>query len=497
MTEYSTLAAVDLGSNSFRLQISRLVDGQFYSLDALKESVRLGAGLGADKRLDEASCNRAIACLQRFGERLRDFPPGAVRAVGTNTLRVAKNAPQLLSQAQAALGFPIDIIAGHEEARLIYLGVSHALPRSSERRLVVDIGGGSTELIIGSRYKPLRLESLYMGCVSYTQRFFSDGRLTGKAFKAAELAAASELQTIRGEYNPSHWAQAIGSSGTARAIAEVIEQIGGATGRIDRAGLERVREMTLAAGDIRRLALPGLREDRQPVFAGGLAIMLSVFRELEVQDMNTTDSGLREGVLYDMLGRFEHKDAREATVRQLMRRYHVDAPQASRVEALALKLYREAVGDDLDDTDLQRLAWAARLHEMGLSIAYSGYHKHSAYIAQNADMPGFSRSEQQQLSLLLFAQRGGIAKLLPAVRRTADWLLILCLRLAVLFHRGRSDLDLAHVRVRARPGEWLLEIDGDWCAANALTQANLEAEQQGWAAGPFPLRIKHPRGERR
>ena len=491
------VAAVDLGSNSFRLQISRLVDGQFYSLDALKESVRLGAGLGADKRIDDAAWARALQCLHRFGERLRGFQPGSVRAVGTNTLRVAKNAPVLLAQAEAALGFPIEIIAGHEEARLIYLGVSHALPRSNERRLVVDIGGGSTELIIGNRHRPLRLESLFMGCVSHTRRFFEDGRITAKAFRSAELAAAAELQTIRTEFDPGHWSQAIGSSGTARAIAEVSEQLGGETGRISLAGLEQVRELVLGQGELRRLSLPGLREDRVPVFAGGLAIMVSVFHELGITDMATTESGLREGVLYDMLGRFEHKDARAATVRQMMRRYHVDLAQAQRVQGLAVQLYREALGAAVDENDQQRLSWAASLHEVGLSIAYSGYHKHSAYIVQNADMPGFSRSDQQQLALLLLAQRGGLGKLSGLVRQPADWLLILCLRLAALLHRGRAGLDLPHLRIRAREQAWVLELDADWCAANTLSQANLEAEQQGWASGPFGFRIKKIRSTAR
>ena len=496
LSEHSILAAVDLGSNSFRLQISRLMDGQFYPLDALKESVRLGAGLGPDKRVDDASWARAIACLKRFGERLRGFDPAAVRAVGTNTLRVAKNAPFLLAQAEAALGFPIEVIAGHEEARLIWLGVAHALPRSKERRLVVDIGGGSTEFVIGSRFKPQQLESLYMGCVSHTRRFFPDGRIQSKAMKAAELAAALEIQTIRAEFESAHWQQAVGSSGTARAIAEILEQRGGAPGQITVAGLDEVRELALTAGDVRKLELPGLGADRVPVFPGGLAIMTSVFRELGVRDMTTTDSGLREGVLYDMLGRFEHKDAREATVRQLMRRYGVDLAQAARVESLALRLYREALGDRADAQDAQMLSWAARLHEVGLSIAYSGYHKHSAYIAEHADMPGFSRSDQLHLGLLLIAQRGGLGKLFPLVRRASDWLLILCLRLAVLLHRGRSDLALPHLRIRQRPQGWGLEVDAAWCAANALTQANLEAEQTGWDSGPFPLRIKRLRLDR-
>jgi exopolyphosphatase/guanosine-5'-triphosphate,3'-diphosphate pyrophosphatase len=491
LTEYSTLAAVDLGSNSFRLQISRLVDGQFYPLDSLKESVRLGAGLGPDKRLDQESWDRALACLERFGQRLRGFPPSAVRVVGTNTLRVAKNAGTLLDQAQAALGFPIEVIAGHEEARLIYLGVSHALPKSHEKRLVVDIGGGSTELIIGNRFKPIRLESLYMGCVSHSRRYFPDGKISNKSMKAAEVAAATELQTIRKEFDPSHWVEAIGSSGTARAISDVLEAAGGTISEITREGVEWVRDQTMLAGDIKKLLLPGLREERIPVFPGGLAIMVSIFRELGIERMQTTDSGLREGVLYDMLGRFEHKDARDATVRQQMRRYHVDLSQATRVESLALQLYEEATEHGAQDADRHLLIWAARLHEIGLSIAYSGYHKHSAYMVQHADMPGFSRGDQNHLALLLLAQRGGLGKVVPYVARKEDWLLILCLRLAILFLRGRSDLVLPHLRIRERAQGWVVEIDPDWITTNTLTLANLEAEQAVWESSPFSIRIKH------
>ena len=277
----------------------------------------------------------------------------------------------------------------------------------------------------------------------------------------------------------------------------ILEHAGGLPGQITLAGLEQIREMTLAAGEARKLDLPGLSEDRVSVFPGGLAIMTSVFRELGITAMQTTESGLREGVLYDMLGRFEHKDAREATVRQLQRRYQIDLAQAGRVETLALLLYREAAGRDVDEGDLQVLSWSARLHELGLSIAYNGFHKHSAYIAQHADIPGFSRSEQNHLALLLLAQRGGIGKLVPLVRRPSDWLLILCLRLAVLFHRGRADLAMPHLSIRPRPQGWTLELDSEWCAANALTQANLEAEQAVWEGGPFPIRIKQLRLDQR
>lgn len=263
------LAAVDLGSNSFRLQIARVENDQLYMLDSLREPVRLAAGLTDDKRLDKAAQQRALICLQRFGERLRELPREAVRAVGTNSLRVAKNAAEFLQQAEAALGFPIEIIAGREEARLIYLGVAQGLPQSDDKRMVMDIGGGSTEFIIGRGLEPLRLESLYMGCVSYSLRYFPDGKITKSNLKQAELAASNELQTIATEFSRGHWDEALGSSGSARMLCDVIEQNGYGDSGLTREGLEVLREQLLIAGDARRLDLLGLRPDRIPVLPGG------------------------------------------------------------------------------------------------------------------------------------------------------------------------------------------------------------------------------------
>lgn len=481
MREYSTIAAVDLGSNSFRLQVARVVGDQVYPLDSLKESVRLGAGLTPDKMLDEEAQLRALACLKLFGERLRELPREAVRAVGTNTFRVAKNASAFLDAAQNALGFPIEIIAGREEARLIYIGVAHGLPLSEEKRLVVDIGGGSTELIIGSGYQPARMESLYMGCVSFSRRFFPDGKVTRNSLQQAELAARSEIQTIATEFSAGHWQQAVGSSGTARALAEILEQNGLSPSGLTREGMSGLRELLLKSGDVKLLQLAGLPSDRMPVLAGGFAIMNSIFTELDIKHMAIASSALREGVLYDLLGRFHQHDMRESTVREFMRRYHVDPPQAGRVQELADTLFDQLVHKLAGNVDEPRqyLAWAARLHEIGISIAHTGYHRHSAYILANADMPGFSTREQALLSLLVRAHRGSLKKLQDQqpVRNSDEWVLILVLRLAVLFCRSRSDAELPGMKLKSGgSGSFSLAIDRDWLERNTLTRALLENE---------------------
>jgi len=298
-----TIAAVDLGSNSFRLQVGRVVDDQIYPLDSLRGPVRLAAGLTADKHLDDAAQARAIECLKRFGERLRGLPPGAVRAVGTNTLRVAKNAHEFMPRFEAALGFPIEVVAGREEARLIYLGVAHSLPATPEKRLVVDIGGGSTEFIIGAGNQPHKLESLYMGCVSYSLRYFPDGRISKSHMKQAELAARIEVETIRKQFSRKHWQQAVGSSGTARAIGDILEANGWSVSGITGEGMERLRGALLKAGDAAKAALPELREDRIAVLPGGFAIMSAIFAELDVEHMALANGAMRQGILWDMIGR--------------------------------------------------------------------------------------------------------------------------------------------------------------------------------------------------
>ncbi len=484
VSQYNTLGAVDLGSNSFHLAIGRVVDDQVYPLDSLKETVRLATGLTADKHLDAAAQERALGALKRFSERLAGMPPQAVRVVGTNALRVAKNAGAFLRQAEATLGFPIEVIPGREEARLIYVGVVHSLPLSNHNRLVVDIGGGSTEFIIGNKLKPKAMESLYMGCVSHTARFFPEGRIDKRSMKQAELVAREQVQTIATRYQKLGWREAVGSSGTARSIAEVLEKNGQSERGISAAGLAWLREQLVAVGDFRKLAIAGLREDRIPVVAGGVAIMAAVFDELGLTDMTVAEGALRDGVLWDLLGRVHHRDIREVTVDQFVRRYHVDLAQSQRVGHLAQALLR-----DLDASDdglgalTQLLDWAVKLHEVGVSIAQGAYHKHSAYILANADMPGFSRQEQGWLSNLVLAQRGKLMKMRPAFDNDPRLAaLAFCLRLAVIFYRSRRSLKLPKMKAIRQAGTFRLDIDAKWLSDQTLIALAIEADREQWSS---------------
>jgi exopolyphosphatase / guanosine-5'-triphosphate,3'-diphosphate pyrophosphatase len=474
------LAAVDLGSNSFRLQIARVENDQLYMLDGLREAVRLAAGITEDKRLDKPAQQRALSCLQKFGERLRGLPREAVRAVGTNSLRVAKNAPEFLQQAETALGFPIDVIAGREEARLIYLGVARTLPQTAGKRLVMDIGGGSTEFIIGNGLQPLKLESLYMGCVSYSVRFFPDGKINKSNLKQAELAARSEVQAIASEFSKGHWNVAFGSSGSARVLCDILEQNGYSSGGLTREGLEQLRVQLLKAGDVNKLDLPGLRPDRIPVLAGGYAIMYAAFCELGIEHMQPALGALREGLLYDLLGRFHHNDMREVTMQQFMRRYHVDVRQAMRVAHLADFLAKQFLEGQLSDEDLHLLNWAANLHEIGISVAHSGYHKHTAYILANADMPGFSKTEQSHLSLLALAHRGGLEKLRGKLDTQEKLAEVMALRLAALIYRNRGDVELPAMQGRFSGTKFHLALAPGWLVQNPLTEAALLEEMKQW-----------------
>jgi len=477
-----TIAAVDLGSNSFRLQVGRVVDDQVYPLDSLREPVRLAAGLTPEKHLDDAAQARAIECLKRFGERLRGLPLGAVRAVGTNTLRVAKNAREFMPRLEAALGFPIEVVAGREEARLIYLGVAHSLPAAPEKRLVVDIGGGSTEFIIGAGNQPHRLESLYMGCVSYSLRYFPEGRIGKSSMKQAELAARIEVETIRKQFSRKHWQQAVGSSGTARSIGDILEANGWSASGITGEGMERLRGALLKAGDAAKLDLPGLRDDRVAVLPGGFAIMNAIFAELGVEQMALANGAMRQGILWDMIGRAHRRDMRELTVRQFMKRYHVESTHAHRVERLALKLFEQLAGGDKAQREypMQMLSWAARLHEIGFTVAHTGYHKHSAYIIGHADMHGFSKMKQAHLSLLVLAHRGSLDKLRGMVAKDADWTLLVALRLAALMYRSHSEVRLPVIHASKRKSTFTVELDARWLVANPLTAAELRDEIRNW-----------------
>ena len=491
MARQETLAAVDLGSNSFHLEIGRVVDRQIYPLDAVREVVRLGGGLTAEKRIDRATQASALEALAKFAERLRGFPRQGVRAVGTNALRIAKNSSQFLREARQVLGFPIEVISGREEARLIYLGVSHSMPASAAKRLVVDIGGGSTEFIIGTGVEPQLTESLYMGCLSYSLKFFPEGKIDKSRMKAAELAARQELAGITHAYRAAGWEEAVGSSGTARSMENILRENEFAAEGLTREGLERLRSALIKHERADPDKIGGLRPNRAPVLPGGVAIMSAVFDEFGIETMKVSDGALRHGVLYDLLGRVEHRDMREVTVSQFMRRYHIDAAQAERMKHLSLMIYDALTpgAEREEDADRQMLEWAARLAEVGLSIEHAQYHKHSAYVLSNADMPGFSRMEQARLARIVLAHRGKLRKMQDAGLEGADWKLVFALRVAALILRSRTDAKLPFLRVAADAGGFAIDLPQSWLDENALSADALESETSNWKSVGMKLTV--------
>jgi exopolyphosphatase/guanosine-5'-triphosphate,3'-diphosphate pyrophosphatase len=489
------LAAVDLGSNSFHMVVARYSHGQLNIMDRLREMVRLAAGLDEQDRLSRDSVTRAIKALEKFGQRLRDVNAGGVRVVGTNTLRKAKRKGAFLDRAREALGHPIEIISGVEEARLIYLGVAHTTPSEPGHRLVVDIGGGSTELIVGEGLLAKRLESLYMGCVGLSMEHFPDGAITEKRMKRARTAAQLELEPVAARFRRSEWDSAFGASGTLRAASDILKARGAVDGVITRKGIETLVEECLEVGDVTRLRMPGLTTDRQEIFPAGLAILIEIFDRLGVESMRVADGALREGLLYDLLGRLTDEDARARSVRAMEGRYHVDAAQAERVEATALaflRQVREAWGLEPPLAELV-LRWAARLHEVGLDISHSHYHRHGAYLLQNADLPGFPREEQHLLAVIVGGHRRKlhletIEELIPPWHLKAEFLVVL-LRLAVLLNRGRSPAALPDIDLHPKGRTLEVVFPKGWLADHPLTAADLEQEIEYLQAAGFRLKV--------
>jgi exopolyphosphatase/guanosine-5'-triphosphate,3'-diphosphate pyrophosphatase len=489
------LAAVDLGSNSFHMLVARYSHGQLVVVDRLREMVRLAAGLDDHDRLSRESTARALQCLERFGQRLRDMKAARVRVVGTNTLRKAKRKGAFLSRAREVLGHPIEIVSGVEEARLIYLGVARTTPAEPGHRLVVDIGGGSTELIVGEGLTAKRLESLYIGCVSLSTRFFGEGGLTEKRMKRARTQVQLEIEPVMARFRRSEWDTAFGASGTMRSVCDILAARGNSSGQITREGIEWLLGECLRAGEVSRLRLPGLQPDRQEIMPGGLAIMVELFDMLGIESMRVADGALREGLLYDLLGRLTDEDARARSVRAMEARFHVDAAQADRVEATALAFLRQVRQDwSLDEPFAELvLRWAARLHEIGLDIAHSQYHRHGAYLLQHADLPGFPRDEQQLLALIVGNHRRKvnlerIGDLVPPWHLKAEFLMVL-LRLAVLLHRARGPRALPEIDLKARGRALELVFPKGWLADRPLTAADLEQEVEYLQAANIRLRV--------
>ena len=483
------LAVVDMGSNSFRLEVGRVEGDHIFRLDTVRETLRIGAGIDRNGRLTAAAQRAALACLARFAERLRGLHPSAVRAVATQTFRAAKNADAFLPKAAATLGFPIDIIGGHEEARLIYLGVAHVLPASTAPRLVIDIGGGSTEFIIGRGMEPERLDSLKIGCVGMTQRFFPRGELSAAAFKAAETHARAEIEAIANQFDRAHWHEAFASSGTALALAEIVESNGWSSGGITPEGLARMRRRMTSARHVSKLRMEGLKPARAPVLAGGFAVMSAALAELRVERINPVGGALRLGVLYDLLGRTAHRDSRVATVERFIERYRIERAHAQRVASTAKALYLRAAARP-DHDAAQRVEWAGWLHEVGVTVSHIGFHKHSAYILQNADMPGFSAGDQERIAQLVLACRGGLDKVPDALANVHVRAQILALRLAVLFHHARRQIAAPRIKLQLRPAI-RLQVPSRWLKAHPQTMHLLDKERAEWAAAGYP--IKGPR----
>ena len=489
------LAAVDLGSNSFHMVVSQYLLGQLRVVDRLREQVRLAEGLDGRGNLSAEVRQRAFECLSRFGQRIRHIPPRQVRAIATNTVRRLASPQSFLMPAESALGHAIEVVAGREEARLIYLGVAHAQPsRPDELRLVIDIGGGSTECIIGSGFDAIERESLQLGCVATTMRFFGDGKLTGKRWREALTEVTAEFQQFASAYRALGWDDAIGASGTNKAIGDVCAAMKLTKGAVTAEALPQVRDRLLQARRIDAIDLPGLPADRRPIIAGGLLILEAAFDALDLQRLMISKAAMREGVLYDMLGRGGVDDPRDASVAALMLRYGIDKPQAARVETTLLRLF-DQVADawQLGLDDRLMLSRAARLHELGLTIAHSQYHVHGAYVVEHTDISGFSRQQQQFLAALVRTHRRKIPKsafdalpdrLLPAVRRSAA-----LLRLAVLMHRAHEVDPIPRLDATAVDDSLVLVLDRQWLDDRPLLKTDLESEPHDMAALGIHLRI--------
>lgn len=489
MQNGTLLAAVDLGSNSFRLEIGRLDHGQIQRVEYLKEAVRQGNGLDEARNLTQEAMERGWACLARFAERIAGFAPHQVRAVATQTLREARNREVFLVRARTILGFPIDVISGREEARLIYQGVSHLLPQSDERRLVVDIGGRSTELILGRHYQSSVMESFRVGSVAWSMRYFPQGLFTQAAFQAAEIAAQAVLEQALHAYPPGKWDRAYGSSGTIGAVSDILLAAGRSSGEITRESLDWLQEQLLAARSADRVRLAALKDDRRPVIGGGLSVLRAVFAMLRIDCMHPAQGALRHGALYDLLDR-EHvgTDVRHATVERLATKFDVDETQAHRVGRVACHFLRELRPDD-GAADLQQherpLAWAARLHEIGSLISHSDYHKHGAYILDNTDAPGFTQPELHRLGLLVFGHRGKLRKLEADFADTLFVQQLLCLRLAVILCHARRDPDVRGLRLAGSGGQWSLLVPPAWAASYPQSAHLLREETVAWQKTPW------------
>ena len=488
------LAAVDLGSNSFRLEIGRFDHGRIHRIEYLKETVRQGNGLDADRNLSLAAMQRGWDCLARFGERLAGFEKTQIRAVATQTLREARNREEFLSRAQKIIGFPIDVISGREEARLIYQGVSHLLPQSDQRRLVVDIGGRSTELVLGQSLEARTMESYRVGSVAWSMRYFPDGQFNPRAFEIAEIAAKAVLDEAVNTYRSGTWDVAYGSSGTIGAVNEVLTAAGWPPGVVTREGLDWLLDRLLKAQNAERLKIEGMKEDRRAVIGGGVSVLRAVFDLLGIEQMEAAQGALRHGVLYDLVDRDDDlTDLRSTSVQRLAHHFNIDVAQAERLGKVARHLFlmaRAGLPEAESESSLRKLAWAAQLHEIGSQISHSDYHKHGAYILDNADAPGFALHELHRLSLLVLGHRGKLRKLDADFEDRVFVQQLFCLRLAVILCHARRDPDLKGLQLEAvdEPGRrFVLTCRPGWSKAFPQSAHLLQEEILAWQKTSWTL----------
>ena len=492
----SQLAAIDMGSNSFRLEIGQISDGRYRRLDYLKETVRLGAGLDANGMLSGAAADRGLACLMRFAQRLKGFVSTQIRAVATQTLREARNRDEFLARAVTALGFPIEVISGREEARLIYAGVARLQP-STVPRLVVDIGGRSTEMILGHGRKPVRAESFQVGSVSLSLRYFGDGRFTESAFRQAQIAAGAELEEALEPFAPTHWQEALGSSGTVGAVSQLLTANGVTDGRITPDSLRWLMDQCLRAGSVEKLALTGLKDDRRAVIAGGVAILYTLATHFGIDSLAPARGALRQGVIFDLDERLRSnaqplhgQDIRDVSTRELQRRFTVDLPQAERVGRVAAAFYASAQPKASPEAR-RELQWAAALHEIGMMISHHDHHRHSAYVLAHADASGFSQSQLWRLGELVLGQRGGLRKIEASLTDEDFAWQVLCLRLGVIKCHARADIDIHAIRLRRTAEAAELTFPPGWSDAHPRTRHLLDEEVALWErSGPLKLVLK-------
>lgn len=475
------LGAVDLGSNSFRVEIGQVHGDRITTQSYWKETIRLAGGFDEAGALTPEAQARALGALSRFRERLGNLPPERVRAVGTQAMRAATNSAEFLKKAEAALGYKIDILSGHEEARLVFKGCARTLPPSEKRRLIVDIGGASTELIIGEGLEAERCESFRIGCVNTSIRFFQDGRITAKSIERAVLACQAELEESITRFGAGNYEEAFGSAGTFGAMSDIARASGWSDGTVTLEHLERIRKQLLEAKDVKNIRFDGLKEDRKEVIAGGLAVLLAVYKTLGIETMRPASGALRVGLLYDLLGRVSDKDTRDITVESMMSAAQIDREQAVRVADITEKLYI-ALRPSASPDDLKYVRWGALLHEVGMNISSSRYHRHSWYVVSNADMPGFGRQDQDIMATFVLSQRGNLKKIEDALDTIITCEAAFALRLAVIFAHARRPVELPVMTfIRKGPRELVVKLDGVWLNAHPLTDVLLKDESVAWA----------------